>query len=754
MPTWEQHQRALGKARAAGDAEAVAEIEANISGQVQENTKPEYSRDRYTRAMDKAGAAGDVEAIREIANDWMDAAQADGRKTPRDFGDEEILGGLREARDKKDKHFETLFGIEVERRGIKEKSLLDTVVEGAGAVGQQIGDAVVGIPGAVQSGVENFGRGAARLASGEKSLGDLGGAIVDNVQTMATSIPGADLVEAGSRNLANMATGREFDWDMDEKVRARNQASAERNPLAALSGELVGAGAVANRVMQAPGLAITTAGAPGNIARTAAVGGLSEGAVSLVDTLDPVKAAGNAVVGAIAAPVVGGAVKATVDLAAPSARGVAGRGAPAGFRKLSQIVRMPVAELEAAFNALRTQRGGQNPSIAEVVNTATVQRAQSLVKSQRPVAQAAEAAAEAGEVARPQNLKALVMDGQQPRTPKQGKVEQKAFFDDLMRIHGNRPVRFNNPAFLNRTSVTRGLRTLAADAEAPIQTILNNFADAITDGRPGALRVRDVENLRVALADAIKANPSLKEALGPVRERLNTIAGNQVDEYGDGLRLYGQMGEAIKGAVEGGKAVTGSLAETMSDVSNANFPRSPPNAPPNRARRAGQQAGMRTKLGEDVGNSYGRSTRAAQGLADPELGNRVAAVQGRAEADRLAAGGAREAQAGTNLDMLNPAPSPQATRPGSPISSVADLAASAGPAGIGFKVNAIRSFFNEFKDMGMTPQAARGVAEALFDPARAEEAIRVLQRIGAWNDGASQLAQRVAAAQAGIEGNE
>lgn len=742
MPTWEQHQRALGRARAAGDTEAVAEIESAIAGEVEASKQPEYSRERFTRAMDKAGAAGDMEAVGEIANDWMDAAQAAGRKTPRDFGDDEVLSGLREARDKKDKHFETLFSVEAQRRGLREKGMIEGAIDAVGGGVKAVGDAVMGIPGAVVSGAENFGRGAARLASGEADLDDLGGAIVDNVQTMATSIPGADLVEAGSRNIANMATGRGFDMEMDEKVRARNQASADRNPLAALAGEVAGAGAVANRVMQAPGLAVTAGKPLTNVAKTAAAGGAAEGAVTLVDTLDPAKAAGNAAVGAVVAPLVGAAAKKAIEVAAPSGRMVQGKSLPSGMTKLAQLLKIPVADLEKARVSLKASRGS-NPSIAEIVDTATIQRTQPVIASQPVVAKAAQEAAEAAEVVRPQQLKKIVEDGKKTGSAKQATIERKKFFDDVMKTHGNRPVQFNDPSFMNKDAVVRSLTQLSRNAAPQVRGILEKFSDAIDQGKPGALRVRDIENIRVALSDAIKANPSLKEALAPVRERLNTIAGNQIPEYGDALKLYGQMGEVIKGVKEGADAVKGSLADVRSNVGNAD-PR----------RRGGQQVGMRTRLAEDVGNSYGRSTRAAQDLVDPATGERVAAVMGRAEADRIAAAGRQEAQAGRNLDELNPAPNPAATRPGNDATLALDTAAALGPAGAGYRANVIVSILNKFKSLGMSEKAAKGLSEALFDPAKAEDAIAVLQRIGKWEETKVLLAQKAAATQVGTEGNE
>lgn len=744
MPTWEQHQRALGRAREAGDAEAVAEIEGFIAGEAAASgaqpSEPAYDKTRYQKAMQRAAAAKDNEALEEIAVDWMTAADAAGKRSPAQYADDELTSAFDNASKAGDLEGVILTGVEMKRRKARKDPVGD-VVQGIVDLPANVVGAVGAAGDFVGSGVENFGRGMDKLASGEKNLGDLGTAIAENVATGARSIPGADLLYAGGGNIVNMVEGEGVDPTLVQRAQQEQQAAAAENPLAAMAGEIAGAGVAANRVLKIPGVAVQ-AGQPGNIARTAIAGGVTEGAVGLVDTLDPQKAAERAVTGAVVAPIVGAAAKKVIDIAAPTARMALGKPAPAGMTKLAQLLKIPVAELEAARVSLKNARGS-NPSIAEIVDTATIQRTQNVVASQPVVAKAAEAAADAGELARPTRLKEIVEGGGKTGSAKQATIERKAFFDDVMKTHGNRPVQFNNPSFLNKEAVVREIGTLARNASPQVRKVLDDFMDAVDSGKPGALRVRDIENIRVALSDAIKKNPALKEALGPVRERLNTIAGNQIPEYGQALKTYANMGEITKGLKEGGEAVTGTLADTKSNVGNAGRPR-----------RFGQQVGTRTKLSEDVANSYGRSTQAAQELVDPALGDRVAEVMGRAEADRIATAGKQEAAAGRNLDALNPAPNPKATRPGNDANLALDSMAALGPAGAGYRANVLVNILNKFKRLGMSEQAAKGLSEALFDPSKAEDAVRVLKQIKAWDDVSALLAQKAAAIQAGTEGAE
>lgn len=752
MPTQAEHLAALNRARAAGDKEAVAEIQATLRGDNQatralplKDVAGAYDKAKYQKAMGRALEAQDQEAAIEIANDWMDAADAAGKRSPMQYEPDELFAAVEKADKAGDMEGIVLLGAAAKRRGLKPKNLLDKVADGASGVVNAVG----AIPGAVQSGVDNFGRGVSRLASGEASLQDLGAAIADNVATAAEAVPGADLVAAGAGNIVNFVEGDENNPNLVQERRDIAAQAAERNPLAAAAGELAGAGAVANRVLKVPGLAVAPAnGVVNNVLRTAVAGAASEGAVGLADTLDPGEAARRAAVGAVVAPVASAVVKKTLDIAAPSARAITGRALPAGFKKLSQIVKVPAAELERTFNALKQVRGGQNPSIAEVVDTATIQRAQSVINSQPVVARAAEAADDAAELARPARGAAQVANGQRTAPAAAPRNSRTRSFTRMMDTHGRRPVRIDNPAYFDRPAVRTELRALVENSDPADQAILQGFMESLDDGLAASIRLRDLEAVRNTISAAIDRNPNLTRTLGPVRDTLERIGASQVNEYGLELGTFRRLGDIAEGIEIGNKAVKGSTADLQESM------RSTPPGADAAARRDGAAIGMRTRLSEDVGNSYGSSGRAMDSLQSPGLRERVAEVSGQVEADRLADLGRLEGQAARNLAALNPAPNPRATAPTNDLQLAGDVAALAKGAGAGFIANTINALMQRFSRLGMSQRSAEGLARGLFDPAQSQRAIDTLKRIGVWEEAKALLAQQAGVTQAGMEGNE
>jgi len=753
MSEWARYQRMIANAKAAGDTAAADELRAEMGGIMKQSKeappiqpkKEGYDKERYQRMMRNALSAGDQAAAVDLANDWMDAADAAGKRSPMQYEPDELFAAADKAGKEGDMEGIILLGAAAKRRGLKPKNLGDRVAEGVGAVVNTVG----AIPGAVASGAENFGRGAARLASGEASLQDLGGAIADNVATAAEAVPGADLVAAGAGNIVNFVEGDENNPNLVQERRDIAAQAAERNPMAAVAGELAGAGAVANRVLAVPGLAVAPAnGVIGNTIRTAAAGAASEGAVGLADTLDPGEASRRATAGAVAAPLVGAVVKKTLDVAAPSARVLTGRALPAGFKKLSQIVRVPAADLERTFRELRAVRGGQAPSIAEVVDTATIQRSQAVINSQPVVARAAEAADTAAELARPARGAQQIANGQRTAPAAAPRNSRTRSFTEMMNAHGRRPVRISNPAYFDRPAVRAELRTLVDNTDPADQAILQNFMAALDDGTASTIRLRDLEAVRNTISAAIDRNPNLTRTLGPVRDTLERIGAGQVPEYGAQLETFRRLGDVAEGIEIGNKAVSGSTADLRESM------RSTPTGASEPARRQGAAIGMRTRMAEDVGNSYGSSGRAMDDLQSPGLRERVAEVSGQAEADRLATVGRLEGQAARNLDAMNPAPNPRATRPNNDLQLVGDVAALAKGAGAGFIANTVNSLVQRFSRLGMSQRAAEGLARGLFDPAQAERAIATLQRIGAWEEAKNFIAQQAAATQTGMEGNQ
>lgn len=712
----------------------MAEIQQALSAAEQSAPKP-YDSKVYQGALSKAWSAKDVPATVEIADDWMSAAAAAGKRTPMQYDEDELRDKYNDAKKAGDNEGVILLSVAAKRKGVNLEDGASSFLRSIGRGADKIGAAVTSVPGAVVDVADKTARGAARLAEDpSRIVTELPGAVADNALTMARNIPGAEYVEAGGGQIVNLLEGEGLTSGLVEQARQEAAIQSERNPVAAMAGQLAGAGAVANRVAKIPGLA-PVAGQPGNIAKTAAIGGVTEGAVGFADTGNPLEAANRAAAGAILTPVAAAVLRPVIAVGAPAVRSITDKALPSGMKKLAQIVKIPVAELERARQALKTSRGGQNPSIAEIVDTATVQRAQSVIGSQPTVAKAAQGAAEAAELARGPRLAEIVEAGQPVGSSIEVSAAQKKLFDDAMATHGGRPVVFNDPSFLNKRAVHNALNTLAENADPQTAAALRKFQDAVENGKAAEIRVRDVENIRVALADAIKANPSLTEALRPVRNRLNTIAGHQVKEYGDVLKQYGALGDIASGIDEGAAAVTGSTEAA----------RATRNVAQTGAKKRGQEVGFRTGLSEKVGGSYGNTTRAAEQLENPALVERAEVMLGPQEAQRIAQAGGLEAKAGRNLDALNPAPNPRATRPGNDMALALDGFAAMGPAGAGYRANTLLKVVNRLQGFGMSKKAAEGLSKALFDPAQSERAVEVLQKIGKYKDIELLLATELAA---------
>lgn len=1059
MPTWEQHQRALGRAREAGDTEAVAEIEANIAGEAAasgaQEQQPSYDKSRFQKALKRASEAQDHEAMEEIAVDWMSAADAAGKRSPAQYDDDELTSTFDKAVKSGDMEGVILTGVEMKRRKANQDPIGDIVSGITNLPGQAVGAVMGGID-AVGQGISTTGEGMRRLASGEASMEDLGGAIVDNVVTGARSIPGADLLYAGGGNIVNALEGDDIDPNLVQKTRDVTASMAQRNPAAALAGELMGAGAVANRVLKVPGLAVK-AGQSGNIARTALAGGATEGAVALADTLDPKQAAERAVTGAVVAPIVGAVAKKVIDIAAPTARMVVGKPAPAGMTKLAQLLKIPVAELEAARVSLKNARGS-NPSIAEIVDTATIQRTQAVVGSQPVVAKAAEDAATAGEVARPSRLAGIVEVGGPTRSGASVAAERSAVAQENLDALGEARRQAGQQATARtrqtvqaerlaaeteargiekaaeeaatgaadtaraqtksriaeqtaearrvietqRKAAARDVNTIrqtgqqavekmraemrkAADAgglngperatamrdewataamkqmdSAPVvldsavatkvlggpairnmltgaarvarsdarQRFLLGIIDDVDNNRPVRLSVRDIDNLRQELR-AAGDKSGFKAELNAAADELIEASRVADPRYRAFLELYGDLSDEIAGSSRGAKFVGGgenfsqevadagdrtragmdrgarlevestagrstqdaeklarelateggarnaqavmggrgasmvdsarrgvaaldeaadlaksrvlqgknsvaeakealqaqineakaNLNETIRSVGRELKTKRGQAADRRKAgadriavareklsdvrsrlteitqrktteisrglgaekaavRAAGDIKGgetsvfkeafgsapdtvrsdlpavARAALADDLKNSFGRSVSAAEDLQGPGFQERARTAFGDAEAARLAKAGKQEASAGRNLDALNPAPNPKATQPGGDANLALNTMGALGPAGAGYKVNVIGDILKKFKRLGMSDKAAKGLSEALFDPAKSEEAVRVLKQIKQWDDVSAMLAQKAAATQAGTEGNQ
>lgn len=646
--------------------------------------------------------------------------------------------------DTRQQELETQVAAEAQQAAAKKPGFMENMLRGITQGADDFGRGLTRLPGAAVQLGKDFGHGVERIATGDVSGKEAYEAFIE---TPARSVPGADFVAAGAGNIVNALEGDKINHNLVDENRARGEELRQKYPGSALATELASAGAVGARIAKIPALAVTEAGAAGNTLKTAAQGALASGAVELADSGDVGKAAGAAALGGVATPILSGGAKALVEGLGPTARAIANRvtgGAvdsgkvPPGMRKLAEVLKIKPAELEAKRLEIK-QLTGRNASVAELADPDTINRLRPIAESQPSVEKAAIDAAKAGEIQRPTTLRNAVEKGGPTGSVNEIEDARKKLFDSTMNTHGGRMVELRAPDFLNKRSVIQTIRSIAENSPPDARRVLDEFSSAIQSGKKGSIRLRDLENVRVGLNDAIKAKPELTEVLRPVRLRLNQIAGNQIPEYGAALKQYGVLGDFAEGAKAGRAALKGSTTEfkAANDAANATT-------------KKGQEIGLRTAMADDLGASFGRSTRAAEGLQAPDVAERVTTALGAPEAERLGKVAKLEAQAGRNLDRLDLSPGKApATTMDNAQDVLSGVAALSGKAGAGFIANEIGGLARKFKSFGMGKKAAEGLAKGLFDPNDSKDVIAVLKRLGKDKDIATYIGSRLGTVTAG-----
>lgn len=252
----------------------------------------------------------------------------------------------------------------------------------------------------------NFGRGVQRIAAGDVSPEEAAGAMGKSVEAMVRGVPGSDYVAAGGAQIANVLTGQGINPNEVDEQRARRKDLRQELPMQNLAGELMGAGVAADKIAKAPGLAVKAAQPVLNTLRLGGQGAVVSGGVSLAQEGDAGRAAKDAVVGAVINPAMAGVLR------------VAGQGAKAakeffrpslsGFTALAKRVKekgeslaQAEARLKRDFDEMKALRGGQAPSIAELVEESGRRRLAAVSETHTAAGETFERAAVAADEARP-----------------------------------------------------------------------------------------------------------------------------------------------------------------------------------------------------------------------------------------------------------------------------------------------------------------------------------------------------------------
>lgn len=255
-----------------------------------------------------------------------------------------------------------------------------------------------------RQGRASFTRGAQRIVEGDVSgqeVADLGETFVRSV---AAPI-GGDYVAAGAENIARAASGQPTNPNALADQRARRRELAEGAPGVAEAGDaasFVGAGASLMR--RVPGLlptrATTLGGKAANTLRVGGVAAAETGVGSLAKGATVEEAAGDAATAFVVAPALGkiiqtggSAVAASVGSAADTInrrmprqlRRTTNQPAVGALNVLTERLRIPAGDVEAAINRLRAETG-MEPTLSQVMDPQTLRRLVPVIRTSEDAA--------------------------------------------------------------------------------------------------------------------------------------------------------------------------------------------------------------------------------------------------------------------------------------------------------------------------------------------------------------------------------
>lgn len=489
---------------------------------------------------------------------------------------------------------------------------------------------------------------------------------------------------------------------------------------------LVGAGAVGGGVLGATSGAVegaapgVVAGNPVQAAGGAAKGALKEGVIGAVGggVAGPVIGAATAV----AAPVVKQAANAVAaklaPVAAPAVRSIsrvaqqiAGKTSPIdnSIAILSKRLKMSPTDLKAAV-ADYTDKTGQVPSLAQIMNLASQRNIADIGASKNSAGDVLNAAKEKASAALPEQVTAQVAKGGAvPTTQDVAKAAAAANEAAIAPIRSTL-VKLPEAAEGKADPIPPRLRRLIAN-----QVTADNDPAAAAALENGQATVNTLDNVYQKLSDLHYKDPGL--GYDALRAKLKNLMTEQVPEYA-GVRSTFENSAKVKAGFKAGQenttaAESNSVAEgkSLSDAES----------------QLAQQGGTRRRLTDQAQASQQGALRTAQQLAEPTAAAAATPALPTTERTALQQGAKKLAEG--QQALANIAPSSQKSDVAEATKDIMDMVKAVAFAGshstTQFKVHALTSFMTKFK---LSHTTAEKLATAITDPTKTQQTIDLLRK--------------------------
>lgn len=546
----------------------------------------------------------------------------------------------------------------------------------------------------------------------------------------SAAVGAADVIP-GVRDLTARLNVDKFGGDYEAAKRAVDASfgrAAEQNPLSNLGG------GVAAGVATLPVLATERLGLAGAAAAQAGAAGAGRG-------VTPAERAANAVTDAAVA---GGVALVSPALVQGARKVVSGAqkflptalSKGAGVRTLARD-RKEVEALKEAAKRFRddTGRGATlaeiaTPKLREQISTASGSTLELADKASRTLRDFQEKfQARGAKIVRngkpqPMDIPATEAALRKETTAAMGAIEDTAVnFADADR------------AFLNSRTVQSKLRAAAdaLDDPARSQALLDLAQSVGEKGANTPVRLRDVENLRLALKKLAGDDPGIAYEIGKISDKITAAVRNQVPEYGQILDNFAAVSKRIEASKLGDKAASTDPLKLAREASVEVGRRDIPEF----------QAAARESLTRQFESGSNAALRAAQDLSGTVEGAKRAQLALGADAPRVTGALKAEADGLVNIARAVSKTSSEKVPDQSAANAALSAAGFAGGAR-GFWLTASAMF----RKVGMSRQEAKEIVDLALREGGAEDAIKLLEKNRLARDKATKLVSLIPAATA------
>jgi len=607
-------------------------------------------------------------------------------------------------------------------------------------------------------GLQRLQRGVGRIVTGDVGAAEAAEAVAGNAETTLRGA-GQGLFGMGDRIAAAPQSAAQAIYNpiaeatgmtpirnnFLEEQRARTDRLQEKYPGAFNGGQIVGIAATIRSPSTVAAATPQLAGRAGQVqqvlgrffsfqrgqstanAGRAAAGGAAAGGAQAFGEGDVEDIAGGAATGAV----FGAGGSALAAGTAALARNAAGQIAPTaqrGFDILAARTGVDTGELMRRFQEFEGL-AGYKPRLTEILDDNTVNEVAAITRSQREAGRIMQLARETDERLRAGRLGSAIQDGRQLVSTTEARRAMAEYGNAAMGAINDVQVPLSQPQAERMLEI---VRTLPRDATRAVRQRLAN-------DQP--LSIRDIENLRLDIGRKINTPGGGFQAYRDAQDDVVALGRSVEPAYGTYLDEYTRLAQFAEGVGTGrGVVAPGRTTEFVAEVQAQQRPG-----------RAGSSAGARAALVDAAEQGPAQAARLAQTLSEsPAMQARLQATVGNAATQRLQDTGEVFARSARNMDAVTPASIATETAERSRnIDAVADVAAaSTGRAGAGFMANTLGRVLDRLQ---VPPAAARKLAEALSDPAQAEQAIMRLARAGASQDELRAITQGISVA-AGAQG--